>query len=165
MQYKTASCRLEKGGAAEYEVAHLVLSVVCLCIAGVALAGCGGGDRNRAVVTGTITYQGEPLPTGRIQFVPAKGTKAPQSGAEITDGRYTVDARGGLAVGTYQVRITAQRVDPKYADLGDSLPKDFQDIGGPPMQQYIPEQYNVRTELEITIPPGARRMAKAFDLE
>ncbi|MDY0167158.1 MAG: hypothetical protein RBS80_11485 [Thermoguttaceae bacterium] len=142
-----------------------VVSVVCLCVVAVAFVGCGGGDRNRAIVTGTVTYQGEPLPSGRIVLLPAKGTKAPQSGAEIVDGKFTVDARGGVAVGTYQVQITAQRVDPKYAELGDSLPADFQDIGGPPMQQYLPEKYNIRSEMESTIPPGARRMTPAFDLD
>ncbi|MDZ7615993.1 MAG: hypothetical protein U1E05_03250 [Patescibacteria group bacterium] len=141
---------------------HLALCLAC--IAAAVVMGCGRGSSDRVVVTGMVTYRGEPLPSGRIHFAPAEGTKAPQSGAEIVDGKYTVDANGGVPHGTHKIRITAQRVDPKYAGIGDSVPSDFQDVGGPPMQQYLPEKYNVRTELEITIQPGTGRITKAFDL-
>ncbi len=32
------------------------------------------------------------------------------------------------------------------------------------MQQYIPEKYNARSELEISIPAGAGEITEAFDL-
>ena len=138
----------------------------CLgCFAMVLIAGCGRNGSDRVVVEGTVTYRGEPLPSGRIRFVPIKGTKAPLSGADVVGGKYVVDAKGGVPVGTHQVQITAQRVDPKYAGRGDSVPGDFQDVGGPPVEQYIPKRYNVQSELEITIPPDSSGVTKAFDLE
>ena len=140
------------------------LALCFACMAAAAVVGCGRGSSDRVVVTGTVTYRGEPLPSGRIHFVPAEGTKAPQSGAEIVDGKYTVDAKGGVPHGTHKIRITAQRVDPRYAGIGDSVPNDFQDVGGPPMQQYLPDKSNVRTELEITIPPDTGKITKSFDL-
>ncbi len=141
---------------------RLFLCWVCLTTA--TLIGCGREGADRVIVGGTVTYRGEPLSSGRIVFLPTKGTKATLSGAEIVDGKYTVDARGGVPVGTHKVKITAQRVDPKQAERGDSLPNNYQDIGGPPMQQYIPEKYNARTELEITIPPEAGEITESFDL-
>jgi hypothetical protein len=32
------------------------------------------------------------------------------------------------------------------------------------MEQYIPEKYNTRTELEITIQPGSRKITHDLDL-
>ncbi len=129
------------------------------------LVGCGARDGpERVIVSGTVTYQGQPVEEGRIRFLPAKGTKVPVSGAEIVDGKYTADGRGGVPVGTHNIRITARRIDPKYAELGDSLPRDLQDVGGPPMQQYLPDKYNVKTELEITIKPGSGRVTRNLDL-
>ncbi len=128
------------------------------------VAGCAGDGPERAVVTGKITYQGQPLEKGRIRFVPTKDTKAPISGAEITDGAYVVDGRGGVPVGSYQIEITAQRIDSKRAADDNSLAHQFDNVGGPPMEQYIPEKYNTKTELEITIQPGSRKITRDIDL-
>ncbi len=148
----------------QHETSYGRLLLCCVYIVAATLVGCGREGPERVIVGGTVTYHGEPLPSGRITFLPTKGTKAPLSGAEIIDGKYTVDGKGGVPVGTHKVKITAQRVDPKFAERGDSLPSNYQDVGGPPMQQYIPEKYNARSELEITIPPGAGEITESFDL-
>ncbi len=35
----------------------------------------------------------------------------------------------------------------------------------PPKEQYLPEKYNRKTELEITIQPECREIGKDFNLE
>ncbi len=148
----------------QYETSYWRLSLCCVCIVAATLVGCGREGLERVIVSGTVTYRGEALASGRIVFLPTKGTRAPLSGAEIVDGKYTVEAKGGVPVGTHKVKITAQRVDPKFAARGEVLPNSYRDVGGPPIQQYIPERYNARTELEITIPPGAGEITEVFDL-
>lgn len=65
------------------------------------IAGCGGGSGS--VVTGTVTYEGEPVAKGQITFTPADG-KGPIAGGEIVAGKYRVT---DLAPGQKLVQITA----------------------------------------------------------
>lgn len=63
----------------------------------VSVAGCGRSDGPETfIVTGTVTYQGQPVQEGEIRFAPVEGTKGPASGSTIRDGVYTVTARGGV---------------------------------------------------------------------
>ncbi len=48
------------------------------------VSGCGGGGPETAPVTGTVTYQGNPLPKGAITFYPASGRPAY---GKIVDGK------------------------------------------------------------------------------
>lgn len=50
--------------------------------------GCGGTGPT-ATVTGTVTYNGQPVKTGAITFT-SKGGKGGVSGGTITDGKFTV---------------------------------------------------------------------------
>ncbi len=126
------------------------------------LAGCGIEGPERVVVTGEVTYQGQPLEKGQIRFVPAPGSKAPASGALVVDGRYTVDGKGGVPLGTHKITIKAYLladVQDQPADSREQTPETT-----PPPQQYLPAKYNTKTELQITIPPGSRKITKDFKL-
>ncbi len=74
---------------------HHVLKTCFVMVLIVAAIGCrrGGLDLPTADVAGKVTYQGKPLPAGRIAFVHASGHAA---GAEIaSDGTFTVTAFQG----------------------------------------------------------------------
>jgi len=43
-------------------------------------------------------------------------------------------------------------------------PEQIQFVKKPILEQYFPEKYNVRTELEITVEPGSSKITKDFDL-
>ena len=130
-----------------------------------AVFGCGHhGGPERVVVSGTVTYQGQPVKEGQIRFYPTKGTQAPMSGGDIIDGKYVVEAQGGVPVGTHEIRIAAFRPDPRYREYEKSLRPDASALEKPPKQQYLPEKYNTKTKLEITIPPGSSGNAKDFQL-
>lgn len=139
------------------------VAAVCWALLAVSWCGCGRGGPERVVVSGTVTYQGRPLETGTIRFRPIGGTRAPASGAEIIDGQYEVAARGGVPVGTYRVQIVAHRVDPRYAGAAEPATSGSVD-GGPPRQQYLPEKYNTRSELTLTIEPGSGPITEDFVL-
>ena len=76
--------------------------LACLALAfSVALSGCG---KNTATVTGTVKYQGEPLPSGTILFYGSDGQ--PVVGG-IEDGKYKVD---DAPVGKVRIAIQVQDI-------------------------------------------------------
>jgi len=140
-------------------------TLLCLaCTLTATLVGCGGGGPERVIVTGTVTYRGQPVKEGQIRFFPFEGTKAPMSGAQIVEGQYAVEAKGGVVVGKHRIEITAYRPDPRFRELAESLPPDATELERPPQQQYIPKKYNTNSDLRITIPPGSGKITKNFDL-
>ena len=69
------------------------------------VAGC---SSNMSSVSGTVTYEGEPVGTGQVTFTPADGV-GPIAGGRIAAGRYTVD---GLTPGAKVVRVEAVKQVP-----------------------------------------------------
>jgi hypothetical protein len=130
-------------------------TLLCCSIAVAVLAGC-GGDKGpeRVVVTGTVTYNGKPIPTGTVQFTPVQTSLVPAAGADITDGKYRADIHGGVPVGTHNIAIEAYR--PVKGPRGSAHENG--------LQQYIPRKYNADSRMQITIAPGSREIAKNFDL-
>jgi hypothetical protein len=134
-------------------------SRILLLIGLALLLGCGRGSQiQRAIVSGKVLYQGQPIADGSILFVPAKGTEGPQAGAQITDGAYRVTAGGGVPVGTHRVEVQAYRLVPNAR----SRPTAPEDRMG--KQQYLPEQYNNKSTLDATI-DGPGEQTRDFDLK
>ena len=111
-----------------------LLSVSCLQHYGpvlltiwlVALPGCGSTSKvERVTVSGSVTYQGRPVPTGLIAFTPdaKKGNRGPQGIAKIVNGRYSSsDGMGkGSVTGPQRVEIRAFEGPESAPDNGDSL--------------------------------------------
>src|SRR5689334_1330990 len=87
---------------------------VAACLA---LAGCGGGTAGRYEVAGAVTYDGKPVPTGKVYFTPdaSKQNAGPQGVGDIKDGRYdTRQGKGGpggpvlVHIEGYDGRATAE---------------------------------------------------------
>ena len=112
-----------------------ILTIYCVLPAAwcLMLAGCGGQEGSeRVVVSGTVTYRGEPLDDGEIRFLPIKGTKAPMSGAKIIDGQYAVEARGGVA--TQVVRYSLGH-GPFHGDVSQNKAIRQGNTGGPAVRR------------------------------
>jgi hypothetical protein len=119
----------------------------------VLLAGAGCGDSSVGTVTGTVTLDGQPLQQGTVRFVPADGKSQP-AGAEVKDGKFTAS----VPVGVMQVEFSAAKVvgKRKMYDTPDSpVVEETAEI--------LPERYNVKTELKITVKAG--NQAETFDLK
>jgi len=109
--------------------------------------GCDFGPKTLPVA-GEVTFDGQPVQKGRIQFIPVDGTPGRTTGGSITDGRYAIAKEGGpLADGTYAVRILGMRKsDKKIADPMSP--------SGALMQieeNYLPAAYNSRTTLKVVV--------------
>ncbi|RUL88121.1 hypothetical protein [Tautonia sociabilis] len=116
--------------------------------ASVLSAGCGGGDGlNRMPVRGNITFEGEPLAEGTIQFYPEQtNTDSITGGSLIEGGSYSIPRAEGLVPGRYQVRISSPsdemtvEEDEAMPGLGPIYPRDL-----------IPSKYNVESELRVEV--------------
>lgn len=90
------------------------LFAATLVTAAVLLPGCGGRDLTS--VSGTVTYQGQPLEQGRVGFLPVNGRP---SYGDIQDGQFklsTYESGDGAASGSYRVLIQSDKLsDPADA--------------------------------------------------
>ena len=74
------------------------------------LAGCGSSGPELFPVSGTVTVNGKPLPTGSVQFI-GTGLR-PAYGQIGADGKFKLatDDQEGCAAGTFKVVVSAQEV-------------------------------------------------------
>src|SRR5438046_2657048 len=66
--------------------------------------GCGGSGPERHEITGTVTYKGQPVDDGIIEFEPLEG-QGSKDGSSINNGQYRIPQLKGLFVGKYRVNI------------------------------------------------------------
>lgn len=121
------------------------------------LFGCGPDTGGRVAVSGKVTFRGTPLKTGAIELVSGDGVN--QSGAPITDGRYSIPALQGLRPGQYLVRISSaeeQGPVPAGPPGPESMTRQRREL--------IPSEYNTKTTLTATVPRGGTKKLD-FDLK
>jgi len=99
----------------------------------------------REVASGSITFDGQPVMAGMIRFVPMSG---PPVQAEIIDGKYHADYKGGVVVGPSKVEIDGFRATGKKVQISP-------DVSEPEMVRFIPEKFNEKSELTVEITKGA----------
>lgn len=128
------------------KVYALSTALVMTCLL---LSGCGGDGIPRAAVQGTVTYDGEPVESGVIMFIPE--TVAPVA-LKITDGQYDTESdindRRGAVIGHCSVQIFANRPTGRsYTDVmtGEKMEET---------KQFVPAKYNERTELTAEVEAG-----------
>ena len=100
------------------------------------LSGCGPREAPTWRVQGTVTYQGKPLPLGRVMFVPADSPLG-DPGEIGPDGRFELRA----VEGKHAVQIEAM---PAYeaarTDPGEEGGVVYE--GAPPADSLIPRKYS-----------------------
>lgn len=106
-----------------------VLFVFCGCT--------NSNPQGRLEIVGDVSLGGQPVSSGSIEFEPSGSqSERTQSGAIITDGKYTIPAEKGLVAGEYRVRISVmeevagskkENADPMLASAQyvDLAPPDF----------------------------------------
>jgi hypothetical protein len=113
------------------------------------LSGCGERDP-RLAVAGTVTFKGEPLDRGQIEFLPPGG-KGSQSGTGIVNGRYEIPRDNGLLPGTYEVRIFSYDTKGVKVPDPDAVPGD---PGAVQFKERIAPKYNVKSTLKADVKRG-----------
>lgn len=124
--------------------------LICLILGSV---GCSSNTSGPGmhVVQGTVTFDGQPIETGRILFRQTEGDGRAYS-TEIVDGSYEMEVKEGSS----QVTITASRLIPGKFDNSNGTPEQMGEM-------YIPEKYNRKTELNALVTSGGENQF-TFDL-
>jgi hypothetical protein len=114
-----------------YQPRLTLVAVVLLVL----VAGCGSSGPKLYSVSGTVTYNGQPLPDGDIIFAPATPGGVEYAG-KVAAGKFSFNSEAGGK----KVKILASReegaVDPQ--------------MGAAPRRQYIPEKYSSAEKTELT---------------
>ena len=139
----------------------LALSLLAAVVIG---CGSGGDGLQRVMLSGAVTYQGEPVADGSVLFAPCDGTVGSSMAVKIVDGRYRADSNGGVPVGNYRVEILAYRKNVGGRQhVGPPPPGGSTDHADAP-QQYLPEKYNVKSQLKTTVEAGSKSVTQDFAL-
>lgn len=116
----------------------ILCRIVVLAVA-ILASGCGGDDPLRRYrVTGTASFDGQPIPEGDILFQPADGKARPEGGP-IKNGAFSVE----MVPGKKRVEIRASRENP--GKMIDSMLEPGKKV--PAREDYIPPKYNDKSEL------------------
>jgi hypothetical protein len=135
---------LFKASAQSFAPYFLVLGLISGCSA----------DAKHGAVTGTVSFDGQPLKSGNIRFDPADGRTA-TADAMITDGKFNAT----VPPGEKRVSITAPKVlgKKKVYETPDSPTVDL-------TEEMLPKRYNAQSELKATVKLGNQELP-AFDLK
>lgn len=118
-------------------VNYLICGLAPLLLAAM-ISGCSDGKPSRYPLSGTITFEGAPVPEGTVMFV-AVDKRSGNFRAEIVDGKYSLE----LPAGEKLVMVEASRfVGPENKSLGVR-----------PRDQYLPDRYNVESKLTMEVKP------------
>lgn len=79
--------------------------------------GC-GKDGNR--ISGTISFNGQPVPAGKIYFTPdtSKGNSGAAGFADIIDGKYDTSLPGGRGASSGAMVVAIEGIDPNNKPAG-----------------------------------------------
>lgn len=126
---------------------HPLLRNVIVSIAIVQLLGC---NPTRSPITGTVTYGGNPIDNGGIQFVPLEGgEKATLSSAPIRDGSYIIDATRGPFPGKHRVEIFWNKKTGKKKSSGDHDGATIDET-----VEGLPAKYNKKSDMTVDVTAG-----------
>ena len=131
-----------------------------VAVAALAVAGC---TKQRSAVSGTVTYAGQPIDTGGIDFISTDpdGSRF-RLGGPILDGKYAISADRGPYPGKYRVEVTWMKVHGKPQVVDESGSEGGSKREVPNRKQALPAKYNEKSELTAEITSG--RNTVDFDL-
>jgi hypothetical protein len=125
-----------------------------------AMTGCGEANAlGRRAIHGKVSYQGEPVDYGSIQFSPDDTQHGVSSGAMIEDGKYQIELSQGLPPGLYHVMISSP--DRNKHEKVEGPPGDERSLA----VERIPKKYNLQSTLQIEVQKGRGSHEANFELK
>jgi len=121
-----------------------------------ATLGCGKSGIERVYVSGSATYDGQPIEIGQIRFVPISPASGPVTIERIENGEYETATTNGVTVGAHRVEI---RMYDSYEY--EHAPRV---AGSASVKQLLPDKYNRKSELTLTVEPGSGSIKHDFEL-
>ena len=138
---------------------HQLAKFAALAVAVGAVAGCGKNDGAPAYanVSGTVTYNGQPLPKGEITF---STDGRPPTVMDIADGKFVGSNRVSVsafrkATKERKVPETAQKQIAAYQQMYKSPGGSLPDAADPSLEDYIPEDWGRESKQIRVVEPGS----------
>jgi hypothetical protein len=122
--------------------------------------GCGSGGDGLAVVKGTISYKGKPVPNGTVNFLPDDGNKPSATGEIQPDGSFSLQTflgsrpSPGAVIGKHKVVIVAMQ------DMASRLPEERIPLPPP----IVPIKYTSPATSDLTAQVENKENTINFDL-
>lgn len=114
--------------------------------------GCGRSGPETYPVTGTVSYQGKPLPLGIVMFVPKQGPSSKPAAID-EQGHYRLDATAG------EHRVAVVAMPPRTGGRPDpTIEGGYDYTGVPEAKSLIPKKYNHPGTSEIQVVVKAQAM-------
>lgn len=133
----------------------LLCGILAIIASALPLIGCGGasGDLpDTAPVTGTVTYNGEPVPNAQVMFYPDEGPK-PAVGTADENGVYsltTFEKGDGAIPGTHVVTVTAYDNSSEGVSMNSLVPEKYSTRTSSPLKVTVADQEKNEIPLELT---------------
>lgn len=122
----------------------VMVALVCVPL----MSGCGGNPAEPQV-SGTVNFDGAPLPYGTIHFEPETSGQA-NAATTIEAGRFALPAGHGLVPGSYKVSVKSGSPPVHEPDPDKAMALAAQ----PAPPEKIAPKYNTATELRAEIKTG-----------
>ncbi len=91
-------------------IKKFIFTMAFSALLSIGIVGCGSGD-SRLPLSGTVTFNGQPLAFGEVVFRPEKG---PEGSATIRDGKFdtTLESGRGITPGPNRLFVTGYESEP-----------------------------------------------------
>lgn len=108
--------------------------------------GCSAPEDNKQIISGEVTWNGEPISEGKISLIADDGMT---DAGDISNGKFTLRTTPG----DKKVTVTAEK-PAGFSRQADRVPEPE-----PVFYQYIPKKYNSNTELKEQIEATTENLA------
>ncbi|MGB9689681.1 hypothetical protein [Thermogutta sp.] len=136
----------------------VIVQLLIISVFTVGFSGCSKGGPKTYHVSGTVTFDGKPVPAGSILFEPdqTKGNTGPAGFAKIKDGKFDTRNNGrGTIGGPHVVRIIAlDGVPGEELPEGAPLAPEYVTHADLPKENNHQENFNIPAR-ETSRSPGA----------
>ncbi|MEZ6072180.1 MAG: hypothetical protein R3C10_18460 [Pirellulales bacterium] len=103
----------------------------------------------RLALSGTVTFQGQPLDQGLIDFLPVDRPGSAGARGRVRDGTYSIPRHQGVVPGRYRVVITS--AESVSAEAPDGTPGRAFPLPG---KERIPPEFNSESEWTVEAREG-----------
>jgi hypothetical protein len=116
------------------------------------VVGCGTSGPERTPVNGAVLFDGKPMASGVIRFIPTEGTTGPAAVGAVNQGFYEIPKAQGPVAGPHRVEIEGQLELPFEIDDEQAFAKAFRETKGKPLPpQPVPAEFNRQSTLTADV--------------
>ncbi len=153
-----------------------LLAAAAAPLAVLATVGCGDSRPPTYPVTGTVSYQGDPVERAHVSFSPTEADIRAATGVTDSDGKYTLttfEQDDGAMPGSYKVRVHKYDREPEPTEVTEvtddiDVPLDYDPDEGadiPPPQHVLPEEYRSSSKTPLSFTVEASDEGNVYDID